>query len=149
MPSDMTTDLPLSIPAGTTIVPGSGSDSTNGYANDYSGSCSFPPGGPDRVYAVTPTASGNLTVSIGYAADGTTDICAVNVNDPGCWDRVIYARTSCTDAATELACGDLGAFNVEKITFAVTAGTTYYVFVDGYDDQYYSAGPYNLVFKLQ
>jgi len=139
----------VSIGAGTTIVPVSGSDTTNGYTDDTFGSCSLTAGGADRVYAVTPTASGTLTVSVGYASNGTTDICAANINDVGCWDRVLYARTTCTDTATELGCSDKGALDVETITFAVTAGTTYYVFVDGYDGGWYSQGPYNLVFKLQ
>jgi hypothetical protein len=140
---------PVSIPLGTTILLASNGNSTVGFNNDFSGSCSLPPGGADRVYQLTPQVSGTMTVSVGFGADGVTSICDVNITDPGCWDRVLYARTACTDAATELACSDVSATTVETITFPVTAGTPYFVFVDGFDDQSYSSGVFNLKITLQ
>jgi hypothetical protein len=139
------------IPRGNTTLLASEGNTTVGFANDHSGTCSFPPGGPDRVYQVIPQITGTMTVSIGFEEDGVTPICASNIMDPGCWDRVIYARTTCGDesGATELDCADGGAADVETITFPVTADTPVFVFVDGYDDQYYSSGVFNLLFHLQ
>jgi cysteine-rich repeat protein len=133
------------VPLGVTIVHGS----TIGYANDYSGSLAIPPGGRDRVYQVTPAATGWLEVSIGLGADGVTDVCAEDFSAPGCWDRALYARTSCADPATEVDYSDNWATDVESISVPVTFGDPVFVFVDGYDDATYSSGPFDLRFELQ
>ena len=64
------------------------------------------------------------------------------------WDGGIYVRTTCDDSATELACIDqLGDNATEVMQLAVTAGTTYYVWVDGYTTE--SFGAYQLASELQ
>jgi nitrous oxidase accessory protein NosD len=148
--TDLCLGTPVSVPSGTTILTASDGNTTIGFNNDFSGTCSIPPGGPDRVYQLTPQVSGTMTVSVGFGADGATPICDVDITDPGCWDRVLYVRTICTDdtAPAQLGCSDNGTLNVETLTFPVVAGTPYFVFVDGYDDQFYSSGIFNLVIKL-
>jgi nitrous oxidase accessory protein NosD len=139
----------VSIPGGTTILPASDGNTTIGFNNDFSSKCSLPPGGPDRVYQIIPQITGTMTASVGFGPDGATPICAVDITDPGCWDRVLYARSTCGDAATELSCSDKGALDVETITFPVTANTPVFLFVDGYDNQSYSSGVFNLAITLQ
>ena len=65
-----------------------------------------------------------------------------------CWDRALYARTECSLPGSELGYSDNGMPNVEAIAFPVIAATPYFVFVDGYDDQPYSAGPFHLRIDL-
>jgi hypothetical protein len=136
----------LTIGAGTTTVSGS----TIGYAHDYQSPRAAVPGGPDRVYQVTPLISGTMTVTIGLAPDGITDVCAVDPSSGACWDRVLYARSSCEEEtfAGELGYSDHGAYDVEEISFAVTSGIPVFVVVDGYDDQFYSSGVFDLKFEL-
>lgn len=138
--------IPVSIAPGTAILSGT----TYGYTNDFNAPPhTIPPGGPDRVYQVTPSASGTLTVSLGFDADGTTPTCNHGLTTPGCWDRVLYAESACGDSSSLLGFADIGAIDVEEISFPVVAGTPYSIIVDGYDDQYYSTGPFNLLFRLQ
>lgn len=148
--ADLCPGTSVSIPSGTTTLAASDGNTTIGFNNDFSGTCSLPPGGPDRVYQLIPEVSGTLTASVGLNANGVP-ICDLDFSDPGCWDRVLYARTGCDDAspAAELACSDKGALDVETITFPVTANTPVFVFVDGFDDQSYSSGVFNLVITLQ
>jgi len=68
----------------------------------------------DHVYAVTPPFDGVLTASLDNP--GTT------------YDELIHVRTDCSDVGTELACDDTPG----EVTFNVTGGTTYYIFVDGW-----------------
>ncbi len=91
----------------------------------YIGSC----GGdaPEIVHAFTATVSGVMNVEM-LAID--------NALDP-----VLYAKADCEGDAT-IACAD-ATFEGgdETLSFPVTAGTTYYVFADGYGG---SAGEYLL-----
>jgi hypothetical protein len=144
----------IAVPHGTTIVAESAGTSTYGFQDDYAGSCLASSGGTtggrDRVFQITASASGTLTVSVGYAADGVTSTCATNQQAPDCWPAVLYARSTCATASTELACaaGISGtAVAPAVITFPVTVGTPYWVIVDGFDAQSY--GPFNLVLVLQ
>jgi hypothetical protein len=86
---------------------------------------------PDLVYVVVPAADGTLVLSL------TSE-----------WDGGLYVRTTCDDPATELVCTDvLGDNATEVLQLGVTAGTTYYVYVDGYTSD--SFGPYELASDLQ
>ncbi len=96
---------------------------------NYSGTC----GGTskDGVVVVTPPISGKLTAKF----TGFT------------YQPVLYARTTCNDASTEpllstgtttRACDDdalTWLSNFRDIQFKVTAGTPYYLFLDGYEFQ--------------
>lgn len=85
----------------------------------------------DVVYTVVPPASGTLTLTLSSE-----------------WDSGVYVRTSCGDPLSELGCADAqGGGPDEVLSVAVTAGVTYWVFVDGYTaDQY---GPFSLTVALQ
>lgn len=128
--------------------------STINAQNNGRGSCQDPPDNmtffdsPDEVYKVVPSASGTLKATVGRD-ENEVAFCGPDETmepatpyPPGCWDRALFARTaSC--AGTELACANTygppnysgGFWDVEEITFPVTAGQSYIVFVDGgYDD---------------
>ena len=76
--------------------------------------------GPDRVYAVTPSASGMLTTAL------TTKY---NLG-------FVHTRTACPGVlADEVACEYSFQPGTSTITFPVTGGTTYYVIADGGQNQ--------------
>jgi len=112
--------IPVALAAGTTTLQG---DTTGGGAH-AEGTCAS--AGPDRIYAVTPSVNGYLTANLSRAA--TT------------YASVLYASTACSDASpvTATLCADsvdpMGVqtlFGGEVLSFQVSAGTTYYVYVDG------------------
>jgi cysteine-rich repeat protein len=141
----------VDVSAGTTVLTAASGNSTYGFQDDYDGSCSYYPGGRDRVYRVVPAQSGTMTVSVGYEEDGKTSICDADLYDPRCWGYQLYVRSSCEDAASELGCAMDADWPVkpESLSFPVTAGSPYFVFVDGYDDGTYSTGVFNLVLSLE
>ncbi len=145
--SDLCPGEAIAVPAGASSMLASAGFSTNGFVDDYASSCEIEPGGADRVFVLTPAETGTLTVTIGTDATNTTSICADDQSDPACWDHMLHVRTTCDDMGTEVACAD--DFDVEELTFAVTAATPVYLFVDGYDAGTYSRGPFNLHFDLQ
>ena len=72
---------------------------------------------PEQVYAWTPNTSGLWTLE---TCGGTSN-----------FDTVVYVRTSsCTGA--EVACNDDACSVQSRLTVNATAGTTYYIIVDGY-----------------
>ncbi len=103
------------------------------------------------MFSVTPSKTGILTVMVGYEVDGVTPTCS-NLFAADCWALQLYARTTCATASTEVACeaGTItNSFLPETLTIDVTAGSTYFIFVDGYDSGNYSYGPFNLILNLQ
>jgi hypothetical protein len=109
-------------------------------------------GASDRMYVVTPAASGTLTVTIGNDTDNATAYCTEQGGTTPtvkCWQYALYARTVCTDEATSVACTQPTFGSLATISFAVTAGTPYYVFVDGLQGDAFSYGYYNLFATLQ
>src|SRR5438067_3448689 len=117
--------------AQTAIAPAGGAvTGTTSGASRYSGSCAANPtaNAPDAVFAWTPAASGTATFNT----------CSANTK----FDTVLYVRSSlsggdlaCNDDTSGCATGD-GSANAGRhgstITMNVTAGQTYYLFVDGY-----------------
>ncbi len=111
------------------------------------GSCMAPPDeawgtfpSPDHVYRITPSASGDLTIRLGYDRSGDP-FCGVDLGvEPaypypvGCYDRSIHVReASCEDSGMEIGCVESWNWWMpEELTVAVTAGVDYYVFVDGW-----------------
>ncbi len=84
---------------------------------------------PEIVYRVTPPETGKLVVAV----------------DPS-FDASVYIRSSCTSQASQLACAEDGlSGDLEVAQANVTAGNSYYVFVDGWDGD---AGPYSVEFTL-
>lgn len=139
----------VSVSPGTTQLVGANGigNTTLGYSNESASTCTYAPGGPEKVYDLVPQMSGTLTVTVGRDANGITVTCDQDITNPFCWDYVLYARSTCNNPLTELDCSDIGV-SPETISFPVTAGMHYFVFVDGFDDQYYSRGPFNLLMQL-
>jgi cysteine-rich repeat protein len=93
------------------------------------GNCSTSASTKDVVYAVTPAATGTLTVTLDPTYDGQ-----------------IYARSGACTTGTQIACSEAaGPAGPETITFPVVGGTKYSVFADGKNG---SAGPYTITFHL-
>lgn len=135
--------IPVTVARGYTQLPLA---STLGASNDYdSARCTYYPEGTsgDVVYALTPARTGTLVAALGYDDTGQ-DACESSLASPWCWDHLLYARRACTDAASEAACADAGAADVETITLPVTKGVPVYVFVDGFWDAPWSRGPASL-----
>ncbi len=109
---------------GTAATVAAGSDITLGgntadSADTYQGSCGGV-GAPEVVYAITAEDDGILFL----------DMIAVN-ND---LDPVLHVRSQCDNPGSEAACADttfLGGY--ESTQLPVIAGSTYYVFADGWD----------------
>ncbi len=142
---------------------------TWGYADDYAhtpnvpaGSCTVPAiagpdGGRDRIYRVTPAEDGTLTASVGYAADGVTDVCETDgILSPNCWDRVLYVTgpNACDTNndgvldGPQLACSDAGPFTPETVSVPVIQGQEYYVIVDSLASFPAYFGAFNLRLEL-
>lgn len=81
--------------------------------DDERGSCGGT--GPDAVYRVTTDIAGTLTASV------------FNANTS---DTRIYARTSCIDPGTEIACAELENYGVRGVSFPVLPYVPYYLIVD-------------------
>jgi hypothetical protein len=115
-----------------TIIPPAGGTmtGTTSGASNYSGTCAATntANAPEAVFSFTPSASGSATFST----------CSPNTR----FDTVLYVRNAL--AGSELACNDDtvgcatgdGSPNAGRhgsvVTMNVTAGQTYYLFVDGY-----------------
>lgn len=84
----------------------------------------------DATYALTPDQDGKLTITV----------------VPADFDAVVYVRTTCDSEASQVVCVDDRVRELEeRFAFDVVAGTTYYVFVDGYSS---SEGSYTLAARL-
>jgi len=93
------------------------------------GACSSP-STKEIVYKVTAPATGKIFVSV----------------DPA-YDASVYIRTACTAPATQITCAEsAGVGGLEVASANVTAGSVYYVFVDGKNG---SAGAYSADFLVQ
>jgi cysteine-rich repeat protein len=85
------------------------------------GDCTFGAPGQEIVFTFTPAASGTATVTI--TPDANSGL-----------DPALYARTSCEDINSELACADVGlGDDPETITFAVTANTAVTIIADSFN----------------
>ncbi|NUP07660.1 MAG: DUF4215 domain-containing protein [Polyangiaceae bacterium] len=81
------------------------------------------------VYKVTAPASGKLVAALAPS-----------------YDASLYIRTLCTTPSSQLVCAEEGGpGDLELANVNVTAGSTYYVFVDGWDGD---AGAYSIDFTL-
>jgi hypothetical protein len=94
------------------------------------GSCALTNPAPEVVFTWTPPRSG---VAVVDTCGGTTS-----------YDTVLYIRNGGTCAANEMSCNDdaTGCTTTEPsnyhgstLTIAVTAGQTYVIVVDGYNDR--------------
>jgi len=103
-------------------------------SDTMAGSCTDGIGGSETVYAITPDQDGLISAS---TDSGLTD-----------FDTVLYVLSECGNTGTELACNDdidaQGGNYSSYLEWDATAGTTYYLVVDGYD----SAGGFELTIQL-
>ena len=83
------------------------------------------------------TASGNCRTASGPEAIyrlqvlGGGPVCLTTEGSD--FDTVLYVRTDCADAATEVACNDDNGMGLRStVELDAEAGVTYFVFVDGY-----------------
>ncbi len=107
------------------------SGNTDVATDDHTGTGDCDWDAKEIVYRVTPPNNGKLVVAL-----------APSMN----FDAALYIRTNCASAASQIACSDaIGAEELELITQPVSAGVTYYVFVDGFTDQ---SGPYSVDFTM-
>jgi hypothetical protein len=119
------TPRPLTVGATVSGDTSSGSDHGPGVG------CMQNAAAPDLIYVVVPATDGTLVLSL------TSD-----------WDGGLYVRTTCEDPGSELVCTDvLGDNATEVLQVAVTAGTPYYVYVDGYTSE--SFGSFDLSSALE
>jgi streptogramin lyase len=106
------------------VVPGSGGTffGTLVGASGLQGSCGGP--GPERVFQWTPDHSGSAMIET--CGNGTD------------FDSVLYVRHTNCNRGAEVTCSDdqcanaTGLTRASSINMAVTAGETYFVFVDSY-----------------
>jgi cysteine-rich repeat protein len=122
---------------------------TTGYGDDSESNVCGAYEGSDRVHMITPSQAGTLSVTIGLDEAGEV-ICHNATSTAWCWDHVLYARTTCDDAGTEITCADVinnETNEPETLSIPVEANVPYYVFVDGYDN--FNFGPYNLLIELE
>jgi len=152
--TDLETGIPIAVAPGLGLsLPGSGPMYANGGADvhdNYLGSCAWEEGGFDQVFEIVPSADGTMTAHVGSDYDGIPICQAPDYDQPGCRDHTLYVREANCAEAEDLACAQSNADDLTTtLEFPVTAGTHYYLFVDGYDGEYYSTGAYNLTLDLE
>ncbi len=127
-------------------VTGTGSTTAPNYGNAWNKpSQSCDPAGSnsyqDHIYAVTPHASGDLTVSLSAPAGGTLP------------NFMINARRSCEtpEPSDALCVNDFGTSGsgLETLTFAVTKDKTVFVAIDGGGPSPPNKGDYVVTFELR
>jgi hypothetical protein len=86
-------------------------------------------GAPDNFTGPCQTGgAGELLYTYTAAADGFVSLTLSSATDQG-----IFVRSDCTDDGSTLGCADAAAGGTDEVlSFGVTMGTTYTIFVDGY-----------------
>jgi cysteine-rich repeat protein len=96
------------------------------------GACLVGQGAKDQVYALVPTGSGSLRMTIRAAA-------------PSALVPLAYIRTSCEDAAAQAACAPPLPDKTASLELNVQTGKPYFLFVDGASG---TTGKYTVTMKL-
>lgn len=114
-------DAVATLPAAGTVVRG-----TTSGASDLASSCDPAGASPERVFRWTPSASGVATIRT----------CGLGT----LFDTIVHVRTSSCGNGTEALCNDDGpcasgvsGTEASSATLGVTAGTDYYIVVDGWN----------------
>jgi cysteine-rich repeat protein len=130
-PVDACPGAPTAVIPGTEIVI---DGDTTGAASDLkgkAGACATGDGGPDHVYRLQPTGSGQLRIKVQGA---------------GAMNPLIYLRTTCADEESQASCAPpLGAGGLVQLQANILSGRDYFLVVDGASG---SAGKYKLTMKL-
>ena len=120
------TTVPGSACNNATVIPAGGGTftATTSGASTLAGTCGSSGSSPEKVFQWTPSLSGPATIET--CGSGTT------------YDSVLYLRAASCATGAEVQCNDdacanaSGLFRASRITPTVTAGTTYYIVVDGF-----------------
>lgn len=122
---------PTAVPPGQDVVV---TGDTTGARDDLkgkAGACITGSGGPDHVYRLQPTGSGQLQVK---------------VQGEGALNPTVYLRSTCADEQAQVACAETtGAGGLESLQTNVVTGKEYWLVVDGASG---SAGKYTVTMKL-
>lgn len=120
--------MPPATCAAPVIIPATGGSitSTTGGASAQAGTCAATGVAGEQVFQWTPVVSGTATIG---TCGGTTS-----------FDTVVYVRSGTCGAGAEIACADdasecdtsAGPHRASRVSVAVNAGQTYFLFVDGY-----------------
>src|SRR5207247_1480632 len=121
-----TTTLPGSACSRATVIPAAGGTFTGTASGTSSlaGTCGSSGSSPEQAFPWTPAVSGPATIET--CGSGTT------------YDSVLYLRAASCATGAEVQCNDdacansTGLIRASRLTPSVTAGTTYYIVVDGY-----------------
>jgi Protein of unknown function (DUF1566) len=120
------TTVPGSACNNATVIPAGGGTftATTSGTSTLAGTCGSSGSSPEKVFQWTPSLSGPATLET--CGSGTT------------YDSVLYLRAASCATGAEVQCNDdacanaSGLFRASRITPTVTAGTTYYIVVDGF-----------------
>lgn len=130
-PVDACPGKPTAVTPGAEIVVEGDTTGAKSDLKGRQGACSAGDGGPDHVYHLQPTGSGQLSIKV----DGE-----------GALNPLMYLRTTCTDEESQTSCAPpLGAGGLVQFQTNVINGRDYYLVVDGASG---SAGKYKLTMKL-
>ncbi len=125
-PTTTTTTLPGSACSRATVIPAAGGTftGTTSGTSSLAGTCGSSGSSPEQAFQWTPAVSGPATIET--CGSGTT------------YDSVLYLRAASCATGAEVQCNDdacansTGLVRASRLTPSVTAGTTYYIVVDGY-----------------
>lgn len=130
-PVDACPGKPTAVTPGAEIVVDGDTTGAKSDLKGKQGACSAGDGGPDHVYHLQPTGSGQLSIK---------------VKGEGAMNPLIYLRSTCADEESQSACAPpLGAAGLVQFQTNVLSGRDYYLVVDGASG---SAGKYKLTMKL-
>lgn len=136
-PAPVTNDLetcpgkPTAVPPGVDVVV---TGDTTGARDDFKGkpgACITGSGGPDHVYRLQPTGTGQLQIKVAGA---------------GALNPTVYLRATCADEESQVACAETtGVAGTETLQTNVATGKEYFLVVDGASG---SVGKYTVTMKL-
>jgi cysteine-rich repeat protein len=122
---------PTAIAPGTDVVVAGDTTGAKDDLKGKAGACITGSGGPDHVYRIQPTCSGQLQVKV----QGT-----------GALNPTVYLRSSCADEESQIACAETtGVAGAESLQANVVTGKEYFLVVDGASG---SVGKYTITMKL-
>jgi hypothetical protein len=131
-------DCSTATPAGSTTFNWVQVGSTVGFADDYDEACNAPfdnVGGSDVVYSYTPAATGFIELSLcspGTLTDYDTKLYVYEGSCPTPGTGATGTQLACNDDVCSSPLFPVGPFISEITDIPVTAGTTYFVVVDGW-----------------
>jgi hypothetical protein len=114
------------------VIPAAGGvfDGSTGGSSTQSGTCANTGSAPEKVYQWTPTASGTATIQTCSSTNTSFDT-VLYLRNGTCQG----AQSACNDDASSCATAS-GGGQGSRITPTVTAGQTYFIFVDGYNTSF-------------